>query len=77
MPHDTERLRRIAAIHVLIGVTAELGARIVDGYGHLTPVHIDVLIAEFRDRLKACEHQLWSWEETTGLLFDDCEEPPI
>ena len=56
------RIRRIAAVHALIGMVTELGSRIVDGYGHLDPEHIDVLLDDLRTRLKESELQLVDWE---------------
>ena len=57
------RIRRIAAVHALIGMVVELGGRVVDGFGHLDPEHIDVLLDELRTRLKEAELQLFNWED--------------
>lgn len=57
------RIRRIAAVHALIGMVVELGSRIVDGFGYLDPEHIDVLLDELRTRLKEAELQLIDWED--------------
>ena len=59
------RIRRIAAVHALIGMVFELGGRIVDGFGHLDPAEIDVLLDELRTRLKEAELQLFNWEDAT------------
>ena len=75
MASQDERIRRIAAVHTLLGVVVEVGGRIVDGYGHLPTEHIDALLAEFRSQIKACEIQLWSWEDAGRRFFADCLDP--
>ena len=75
MVSNHEQIRRIAAVHSLIGIAVELGGRIADGYGHLSPEVIDALLEEFRAQVKAKEIQLWSWEEIGREFFALCPDP--
>lgn len=74
MAFTNERIRRIAAVHTLIGISVKLGGCIVDGFGDLDPRHIDGLLEELRLRIRECELELWSWEDAGRLLFDDSLE---
>jgi len=62
MASSHHRIRRVAAVHSLIGIVVELGGRIVDGFGHLDPEQIDVLLEELGSRIHGCALQLGSRE---------------
>ena len=76
MAYSDLRSRRVATVHSLIGISVELGSRIIDGLGHLDPDHLDVLLDELHSRVRECEVRLGSWEDF-GLGFEPDGDLPF
>ena len=52
MAYDTHLIRRIGAVHAIIGTSFELGGLIVDAHHGMEADNVEVLMDEFRSQLR-------------------------